>query len=75
MQPNCGCCRTGTQYVRRHLDPRGNLPLRIDAAYLARELLAMYDGFVPAHVPALDVLTAWIRDAQRERQSRLRACA
>ena len=66
-RPRCGCCKTGAEYIHRHVDCVGRVPLGVNANLLALAVLEhLEDGYAPAYVPDVQTLTAWIRQAQSE---------
>lgn len=64
----CGCCKTGGEYVARHLDPHNLLTPDAKPSVLAAMLLDMYGEVVPSHVPDRVTLAKWI--AMRQNQLR-----
>jgi hypothetical protein len=76
-RPNCGCCSTGAEYVRRHLDQANMLPPDIDARVLAQGMAQLVEeqGCIPVHFPDVRTLEAWIRECQQQKRTELRSCA
>jgi len=69
MSVRCGCCNTGAEYIRRHVDRVSPVPLGVDPNLLAVAALEMIeDGVQPSYVPDVHTLAGWIREAQARRQ-------
>lgn len=66
----CGCCSTGAEYIRRHVDRVSPVPLGVDPTILAVAALELLeDGYAPVYVPDVRTLAGWIREAQGAQQN------
>ncbi len=76
MRTQCGCCKSGVEYVARHVDDGGFMPLGMDPMVLAREYIDAIDpSFTPPHLPDEVTLGLWMGAYQVARRDGLQATA
>ena len=63
--PRCGCCKTALQFIQRHVDPAGHMPLDVDPTVLAKAYIELFDDVaIPPHLPDQHTLARWIQETQ-----------
>ena len=74
FSPTCGCCKSGVEYIARHVDPHSQMLSGVSPQYLADGVVGMLETDAPGHMPDSVTLAAWIGEYQSARE-RLRPCA
>jgi len=68
-RPHCSCCKTGAEYIRKHIDCVTRVPLGVDPEVLAVAAIEhLEEGYAPSYVPDRHTMAAWLREAQAARQ-------